>query len=120
MRARKTRLIWAAGVAVLAVTAVVATAIATSGGNGVRGNLTGLQEDPLALSTSGNGSFVAKIKEGGNAIDYTLKYGALEGTITQSHIHLGGKAQSGGISVFFCSNLGNGPAGTPACPPAPA
>lgn len=26
----------------------------------------------------------------------------------------------GGISVFLCSNLGNGPAGTQACPAAPA
>ena len=53
-------------------------------------------------------------------ITYSLQYSALEGTVTQAHIHLGGKAQSGGISVFFCSNLGNGPAGTQACPPAPA
>jgi hypothetical protein len=36
--------------------------------------------------------------------------------LTQSHIHFGARAQTGGISVFFCSNLGNGPAGTPACP----
>jgi hypothetical protein len=27
---------------------------------------------------------------------------------------------NGGISVFLCSNLGNGPAGTQPCPPAPA
>ena len=27
---------------------------------------------------------------------------------------------NGGITVFLCSNLGNGPAGTQACPPAPA
>ena len=36
--------------------------------------------------------------------------------MTQSHIHLGQKDVSGGVSVFFCSNLGNGPAGTPPCP----
>ncbi len=40
--------------------------------------------------------------------------------MTQAHIHLGGAAQSGGISVFLCTNLGNGPVGTQACPPAPA
>src|SRR6266511_100694 len=28
--------------------------------------------------------------------------------------------ESGGIVVFLCSNLGNGPAGTQACPAAPA
>ena len=36
--------------------------------------------------------------------------------MTQSHIHIGRTAIQGGVSVFFCSNLGNGPAGTPACP----
>jgi hypothetical protein len=28
--------------------------------------------------------------------------------------------QTGGISVFLCTNPGNGPAGTQACPPQPA
>ena len=56
----------------------------------------------------------------GDKITYSLSYSALEGTVTQAHIHLGSPAQVGGISVFFCSNLGNGPAGTQACPPAPA
>ena len=37
--------------------------------------------------------------------------------MTQAHIHFGGPRQSGGISVFLCTNLGNGPAGTQACPP---
>jgi hypothetical protein len=27
---------------------------------------------------------------------------------------------NGGISIFLCTNLGNGPAGTQACPTAPA
>ena len=40
--------------------------------------------------------------------------------MTQSHIHFGQKSVTGGVSVFFCSNLGNGPAGTQACPPGPA
>jgi len=37
--------------------------------------------------------------------------------VTQAHIHLGARAIAGGVSAFLCSNLGNGPAGTPACPP---
>ena len=119
MRARRTRLVWAAGVAALAATAVVATAIATSGTNNVRGNLEGYQEVP-AVSTSATGSFAAKIVDGGNAVNWTLKYSALEGDVTQAHIHLGQRSVNGGIAVFFCSNLGNGPAGTPACPPGPA
>ncbi len=81
--------------------------------------LTGYEEDPLVLSTSGNGSFKAWIDERGQKIAYRLRYADLEGGVTQAHIHLGGRAQSGGISVFLCSNLGNGPVGTPTCPPAP-
>ena len=36
--------------------------------------------------------------------------------MTQSHIHFGKARDSGGIFLFLCTNLGNGPAGTPACP----
>lgn len=115
MRARKARLTLTAGVAAAAVTAVVATAIATSGGNRVQGHLEGYQEVP-SVSTNATGSFSAKIKDGGEAIDYTLRYSGLEGDATQAHIHFGQRGVNGGISVFFCSNLGNGPAGTPACP----
>src|SRR5262249_38674895 len=32
------------------------------------------------------------------------------------HIHFGKIHVPGGIIVFLCSNLGNGPVGTPACP----
>jgi hypothetical protein len=50
-----------------------------------------------------------------NQISYTLKYSGLSG-VTQAHIHFGKLHVAGGIMVFFCTNLGNGPAGTPACP----
>lgn len=81
------------------------------------GPLSGFNEDPLALSTSGTGSFSARVD--GNRVVWSLSYRKLEGDILQAHVHLGGTSQSGGISAFLCSNLGNGPAGTPACPPAP-
>ncbi|GFJ85630.1 hypothetical protein Phou_098100 [Phytohabitans houttuyneae] len=115
--------------AVAIVTLVVTTAggsAATAGGDGPRGGnafqerLSGYQEDPLVLSTTGSGQFRAQINDRTGEIAYRLSYTALEGNITQAHIHLGGKAQSGGISVFLCTNLGNGPAGTQACPAAPA
>lgn len=86
----------------------------------VRERLTGYQEDPLALSTTGNGRFTARIDEDAQEMTYRLGYEALEGNVTQAHIHLGGRAQSGGISVFLCTNLGNGPPGTQPCPAAPA
>jgi hypothetical protein len=45
-----------------------------------------------------------------------MSYANLEGNVTQSHIHFGQRSVNGGISVFLCTNLGNGPAGTQACP----
>ena len=110
-------------VAAVTLVAAGATAGADDRPDGAPGalqeRLTGYEEDPLVLSTTGAGEFSARIGPG-DEITYSLHYAALEGTVTQAHIHLGGAAQSGGISVFFCSNLGNGPAGTQACPPAPA
>jgi hypothetical protein len=84
-----------------------------------RAVLEGTQEVP-ALSTEGNGSFRARISNDGGAIYYELAYDDLEGTVTQAHIHIGQKSVNGGIAVFLCSNLGNGPAGTQACPAPPA
>ena len=74
----------------------------------------------LTLSTTGNGTFDADISKDGTEITYRLSYAGLEGNVTQAHIHLGQAAQSGGISAFLCTNLGNGPAGTQLCPAAPA
>ncbi|HZY29194.1 MAG TPA: CHRD domain-containing protein [Jiangellaceae bacterium] len=120
---RRWRRTFAIGV-VAAGTVIGSVAVASGddgeGRNDFRETLSGYQEDPLALSTTGTGDFHARISPSDDAITYTLEYSALEGTVTQAHIHLGGRHQSGGISVFLCSNLGNGPAGTQACPAAPA
>ncbi|WP_200211053.1 CHRD domain-containing protein [Micromonospora coerulea] len=89
-------------------------------GNTLHEQLTGYNETPLALSTTGDGQVQVHFDEGRQEISYELSYTSLEGTVTQAHIHLGSPSQSGGISVFLCSNLGNGPAGTQVCPPAPA
>jgi len=100
--------------------AAMAGADGPRGGNTVVERLSGYEEDPLVLSTTGSGQFRAQINERTQEISYRLTYSNTEGTVSQAHIHLGGKAQSGGISVFICTNLGNGPAGTQACPAAPA
>jgi hypothetical protein len=107
-------------VAVLAVLGVVAVAVATNGGRKVDERLTGYQEQPLALSTTGRGHFQAWIHRFSQEIEYRLSYSDLEAAVTQAHIHFGAKDQVGGVAVFLCTNLGNGPAGTQACPPAPA
>jgi len=78
--------------------------------------LSGYQETLVALSTTGNGHFRARISKDEAEIAWELSYGDLEGNVTQSHIHFGARAQTGGVSVFLCTNLGNGPAGTQACP----
>src|SRR5262249_58741542 len=53
-------------------------------------------------------------------IDWQLSYADLQGAVQQSHIHFGAAGTTGGITVFLCSNLGNGPAGTQPCPAPPA
>jgi hypothetical protein len=115
------------GMALMTAIVLGGTALALSPaaeGNGgskvIRAQLSGFQETPLALSSAGSGSFRARIDKATQTISYQLSYDGLEGTVTQAHIHLGSPSQTGGVSVFLCSNLGNGPVGTQACPPAPA
>jgi hypothetical protein len=81
--------------------------------------LIGYEEVP-SLSTTANGQFNARISNDETEIRYSLSYNDLEGAVQQAHIHLGQKGVNGGISVFLCTNLNNGPAGTQPCPPAPA
>jgi CHRD domain len=107
----------AAVVGVVAAIAVVIVAIAAArGGHGIREKLTGYQENP-ALSTTGHGTFRLTIDRKAQEIHYVLTYGGLESPATQSHIHFEKKTNNGNIVVFLCSNLGNGPPGTQACPP---
>jgi CHRD domain-containing protein len=111
----------ALGVAVLGIAGVSTAAIAHDRSR-FDASLTGYEEVPT-LSTQGVGSFDASINRGKDEIRYRLEYhGPFDanpagGTVTQAHIHLGAPAFSGGIIAFLCTNLGNGPAGTPACPP---
>jgi hypothetical protein len=107
----------AAVVAVMGLLGVVAAAVAGGGNRDIREHLKGYEEVP-AVSTLASGEFSAKVRD--SAIEYRLSYSGLEGDVQQAHIHLGQERVNGMISVFLCSNLGNGPAGTQACPPAPA
>ncbi|HKR11109.1 MAG TPA: CHRD domain-containing protein [Pyrinomonadaceae bacterium] len=81
--------------------------------------LTGYEEVP-SVSTTATGDFEARISRDGTRIEWELSYDDLEGAVQQAHIHFGQKGVNGGISVFLCTNLGNGPAGMQACPAAPA
>lgn len=110
--------------ALILAAVLAASGALLSGASGAQGDLrvrlSGYQEDPLAVSTAGNGQFRAEFSEHGQELVYRLSYTDLEGGVTQAHIHFGGRAQSGAVMVFLCSNLGNGPEGTQACPAAPA
>ena len=78
-------------------------------GNVKSKNMSSYLEVP-ALSTSGKGSFQAKID--GSTITYKLEYSGLSSAATQAHIHFGQRNVSGGVSAFLCGG------GTkPACPP---
>jgi hypothetical protein len=85
----------------------------------VRADLEGFQEVP-AISTVASGRFRAVIDTKANTITWKLNYDGLEGAVQQSHVHFGQLSVNGGVSFFLCSNLGNGPAGTQACPEGPA
>ena len=111
----------AAIAAVVGVAGFTAAAVAGDHRRDFKTDMTGFEEVP-SVSTSGGGQVNAAVNRAGDQIRYTLRYDHLEGTVTQSHIHFGQEGVNGGIVVFLCTNLGNGPAGrtVPACPPPPA
>jgi hypothetical protein len=78
-------------------------------------DLSGYNEVPT-LSSPAKADFDADINRAETEIDYKVTYSGFETPVLQAHLHLGKRAVNGGIMVFICSNLGNGPAGTPACP----
>jgi CHRD domain len=82
--------------------------------------LDGYAETPLAVSTPGSAQLRMQINDRAQEITWRLSYTDLATAVTQAHIHFGSPSQTGGISFFLCTNLGNGPAGTQPCPAAPA
>jgi hypothetical protein len=120
----------------LLVSIAVGAALATSGGtsalsddHGQRARrfkavLHGFEEVP-AVSTAAKGSVRLRISNDEDEIAWRLEYQNLQGSVLQSHIHVGDHHTNGGVSVFFCAN--NPPIVPPAtipapqaCPPAPA
>jgi len=78
-------------------------------------DLSGFNEVPT-LSSPASADFHARINKDETEIQYELTYAGFETAVLQAHLHLGKRAVAGGIMVFLCSNLSNGPVGTPACP----
>jgi hypothetical protein len=73
-----------------------------------------------AVSSVARGSFKATVDTDNQTITYELTYDGLEGAVQQSHIHVGQRGVSGGVSVFLCGNAPTVPPATvpqpPACP----
>ncbi len=115
---RNWTIVAAIGVTVAAVVAATSATASQSSSGPMAFNeqLSGYNETPVAISTPGGGEFRARIDENNQQITWELSYADLEANITQAHIHFGSAAQTGGVSVFLCTNLGNGPAGTQLCP----
>lgn len=97
----------------------VQSAWADGGSRRLDADLAGFNEPP-SISTTASGEFDARINRNETEIEYKLSYSDLEGSVTQAHIHLGQRSVNGGITVFLCTNLGNGPAGAQLCPASPA
>jgi hypothetical protein len=83
----------------------------------IRAELEGFEEVP-AVSSEAKGLFRGRIRDKSTAIDYTLSYSGLEGTVSQAHIHFGQRGVNGGISVWLCeTDALQDPAGlAPTCP----
>lgn len=81
--------------------------------------MSGYQEVP-PVSTLGTGTCKVKAASDGTSIAVELSYADTEGIVSQAHVHFGQLGVSGAISFFICTNLGNGPVGTPACPASPS
>lgn len=82
----------------------------------LKATLSGFNEIPSTLSSPAKGSFRGRISRDGERIDWKLEYRDVPSGVLQAHIHFGDHHTNGGVSIFLCSNLGNGPMGTATCP----
>jgi hypothetical protein len=96
------------------VVLAAATPVQAQGGTAIA-RLRAFEEVP-ALNTPGGGFFTATINEDGSEMSYELRYFNMRGNVTQAHLHFAQRGVNGGIVLFLCSNLGNGPFGTQVCP----
>ncbi len=95
----------------------LAQAAQSKKGTNIRADLDGFEEVPSVITVA-KGTFTGTIAADEKSITYTLTYSGLQGTVTQSHIHVGQPAVAGSIVIWLCQTTG-----TPApvsVPPPPA
>jgi len=110
--------IWFLTLAVAVFAAVFAVAEPVTAQENFGARLRGFEEVP-SISTAGQGFLFVALNGPGTALDYQLFYFNLQGSVSQSHIHVGNPGVNGGIVLFFCTNLAP-PAGVPAPPACPS
>jgi len=113
---------------VILAAAVVAFSATSAHAEEFFARLSGFQElgaqnnETGAILSNATGTLNLTLDKNTGTATFTLTYSnvgttpPLTGTVTQAHIHFGKVHSTGGVMVFFCSNLGNGPAGTQPCP----
>lgn len=72
----------------------------------VRARLISYEEVP-SVSSTGNGTFKARIDKATGEVDYDFSYEDMQGTVLQAHIHFGQRGVNGGISVWLCQSTTN-------------
>ena len=81
---------------IVVVAGLLATATLARGET-LNATLTGYEESP-SVSTVANGDFSARIEDGANDhFHYSLTYSGLQGTVSQSHIHIAQPGVNGSI-----------------------
>jgi CHRD domain len=105
-------------VVAMAVLVVVLAAVPVMAADTFAARLRGYEETPVPISTGGQGFLLATLNGPETQLDYTLVYFSLGSNVSQAHIHFGPPGISGGIVLFFCTNLAP-PAGVPLPPPCP-
>ena len=76
-----------------------------------------LNAETGAIFSPGTGTLDLDLNRNARTIAFKLTFSGLSAPVTQSHIHFGKEHVPGGVMVFFCTNLNNGPPGTQLCPP---
>jgi hypothetical protein len=104
--------------AVLAVACAIAVSVLWAQGRPVnfQADLQGTNEVP-AVSSAGQGQFLATVQNNGTEIAWELQYSGLSGPPSQSHIHFGQRFAAGGIVYWLCfTTQSDVPANTAVCP----
>jgi CHRD domain len=101
-----------------AILAAVVTAMSVGYANAqqFQAVFSGLNEVPSPVLSQGQGTLKMTLNTQLQSLTYTLTYSGLTSTAVQGHIQFARARDVGGVIVFLCTSLGNGPPGTPACP----